>query len=266
LPPKASPSPPWPSPPPTLPPAPPSTPPKLPAQPAAHPPSQAQGRRRRLDEDTYRPVSFDLESLATSENVSGGGRSPTRSPLGWASGKHGGANLGKKPSHELDPAKVALMGTDEYYASWDVFGLLRAVSRPFPSWNRSILTDIYLCHACSCQEILRMETAGQDDDEFDHPHADPLTMHAAGQVGHVTFMTDDGNHVLVDAHLVRPQRQRQRRQRRRPHQRRHCRRQCAVEWGEVGRMSAHRCLPALTDRYAVVAVVAVWVGGSCPRR
>jgi hypothetical protein len=36
-----------------------------------------------------------------------------------------------------------------------------AVSRPFSSWNRSILTDIYLCHACSCQEILRTETAGQ---------------------------------------------------------------------------------------------------------
>jgi hypothetical protein len=36
------------------------------------------------------------------------------------------------------------------------------VSRPFPSWNRSILTDIYLCHACSGQEILRTETAGQD--------------------------------------------------------------------------------------------------------
>jgi hypothetical protein len=35
------------------------------------------------------------------------------------------------------------------------------VSRPFPSWNRSILTDIYLCHACSCQEILRTETAAQ---------------------------------------------------------------------------------------------------------
>jgi diketogulonate reductase-like aldo/keto reductase len=33
--------------------------------------------------------------------------------------------------------------------------------RPFPSWNRCILTEIYLCHACSCQEILRTETAGQ---------------------------------------------------------------------------------------------------------
>jgi hypothetical protein len=27
------------------------------------------------------------------------------------------------------------------------------VSRPFPSWTRSILTEIYLCHACSYHEI-----------------------------------------------------------------------------------------------------------------
>jgi hypothetical protein len=27
------------------------------------------------------------------------------------------------------------------------------VSRPFPSWNRSILTEIYQCHACSYHEI-----------------------------------------------------------------------------------------------------------------
>jgi hypothetical protein len=40
------------------------------------------------------------------------------------------------------------------------------VSRPFPSGNRSILTEIYLCHACSCQEILRAETAGQDREEM----------------------------------------------------------------------------------------------------
>jgi hypothetical protein len=26
---------------------------------------------------------------------------------------------------------------------------------------RSILTEIYLCHACSCHELLRMETPGQ---------------------------------------------------------------------------------------------------------
>jgi hypothetical protein len=28
-----------------------------------------------------------------------------------------------------------------------------AVSRPFPSWDRSIWTEIYLCHACSYHEI-----------------------------------------------------------------------------------------------------------------
>eukprot|EP01047_Picozoa_sp_COSAG01_P006727 COSAG01_NODE_247_length_20443_cov_52.339543_7_plen_200_part_00 len=36
-----------------------------------------------------------------------------------------------------------------------------SVSRPFPSWSRSILAEIYLCHACSCQETLRTEPAGQ---------------------------------------------------------------------------------------------------------
>eukprot|EP01047_Picozoa_sp_COSAG01_P003484 COSAG01_NODE_104_length_26171_cov_96.617612_10_plen_163_part_00 len=41
-----------------------------------------------------------------------------------------------------------------------------AVSRPFPSWNRSILIEIYLCHTCSCQAILRTETAGQEPPEM----------------------------------------------------------------------------------------------------
>jgi hypothetical protein len=35
------------------------------------------------------------------------------------------------------------------------------VRRPFPSWDRSMLAEISLCHACSCHEILRTETAGQ---------------------------------------------------------------------------------------------------------
>eukprot|EP01047_Picozoa_sp_COSAG01_P064172 COSAG01_NODE_8446_length_2783_cov_2.245902_3_plen_319_part_01 len=48
------------------------------------------------------------------------------------------------------------------------------VSRPFPFWNRSILTEIYLCHACSCQEILRTETAGQ---EFQVQHRALRTEH-----------------------------------------------------------------------------------------
>ena len=44
--------------------------------------------------------------------------------------------------------------------SWEDASWRKLVSRPFPSWNRSILTEIYLCHAC-CQAILRTETAGQ---------------------------------------------------------------------------------------------------------
>eukprot|EP01047_Picozoa_sp_COSAG01_P040508 COSAG01_NODE_3416_length_6122_cov_11.318114_3_plen_105_part_00 len=27
------------------------------------------------------------------------------------------------------------------------------MSRPFSSWNRPILTEIYLCHACSCHKM-----------------------------------------------------------------------------------------------------------------
>jgi hypothetical protein len=50
---------------------------------------------------------------------------------------------------------------------------LESVSRPFPSWNRFILTEIYLCHACSCQEILRTETAGQGIAEIRSEHAGP---------------------------------------------------------------------------------------------
>jgi hypothetical protein len=38
------------------------------------------------------------------------------------------------------------------------------VSRTLPSWNRSMLTEIYLCHACSsCHEMLRTETPGQGE-------------------------------------------------------------------------------------------------------
>jgi hypothetical protein len=40
-------------------------------------------------------------------------------------------------------------------------GTAAEVSRPFSSWNRPTLTEIYLCNACSCQEILRVKTAGQ---------------------------------------------------------------------------------------------------------
>jgi hypothetical protein len=35
------------------------------------------------------------------------------------------------------------------------------VSRTIPSGKRSTLTEIYVCHACSCHEIEDMETPGQ---------------------------------------------------------------------------------------------------------
>jgi hypothetical protein len=40
----------------------------------------------------------------------------------------------------------------------------RVVSAPSPSFVRPVLTEIHLCHACSCQEILRTETARQGCD------------------------------------------------------------------------------------------------------
>ena len=60
----------------------------------------------------------------------------------------------------------ALTGTDEYYASWDVFGLPSA-----------------------------------DHDEFDTPHKDPIAAHAEGTVGETSFL-DGEEHVLVDAHVL----------------------------------------------------------------
>jgi hypothetical protein len=46
------------------------------------------------------------------------------------------------------------------------------VSRAFPSWNRSILTEIYLCHACSYHEIeggnTRAGLAGRGGRRLDH--------------------------------------------------------------------------------------------------
>jgi class 3 adenylate cyclase/Ca2+-binding EF-hand superfamily protein len=42
-----------------------------------------------------------------------------------------------------------------------------AVSRPFSRCNRPILTEIYLCHACSCRERLRRRGRGQAMHTFD---------------------------------------------------------------------------------------------------
>jgi hypothetical protein len=57
-------------------------------------------------------------------------------------------------------------------------------ARPFPSRNRSILTEIYLCHACSCQEILRTETAGQALGVPEELLEEASLSSGAGGVGH----------------------------------------------------------------------------------
>lgn len=95
-----------------------------------------------------------------------------------------------------------MMGTDEYYASWDVFGCVieRLMLREGPRRCQRFLAVDELRVPLPRVHVGRLLKA--DDDEFDHPHADPLTMHAQGQVGQVTFM-DGEDHVLVDAHVVR---------------------------------------------------------------
>jgi hypothetical protein len=51
----------------------------------------------------------------------------------------------------------------------------RVVSAPFPSWNRSILTEIYLCHACSYHEI----EDGNGAPGQQHAGAPPALRHSA---------------------------------------------------------------------------------------
>jgi hypothetical protein len=79
-------------------------------------------------------------------------------------------NYGDDGDSELGTTNMwgsdALTGTDEYYASWDVFGLPSA-----------------------------------DHDEFDKPHADPIAQHAEGIVGQMSFL-DGEEHVMVDAHVL----------------------------------------------------------------
>jgi hypothetical protein len=62
-------------------------------------------------------------------------------------------------------------------------------SRPFSSWNRSILTEIYLCHACSCQEILRTKTAGQAEAACQLAEADRKAAEAAADDAKIHSVT-----------------------------------------------------------------------------
>jgi hypothetical protein len=74
------------------------------------------------------------------------------------------------------------------------------VSRPFPSWNRSILTEIYLCHACSHPEVeggnARVGSCGQE-----HSLADYCNEPAVRRALHVPSLAQIGPCV---AHPPRP--------------------------------------------------------------
>eukprot|EP01047_Picozoa_sp_COSAG01_P029842 COSAG01_NODE_2061_length_8482_cov_6.301925_7_plen_186_part_00 len=73
--------------------------------------------------------------------------------------------VGEAPLPTLDrpgAAVAAFWCGDEWFDSTDAGGVIRTygavasstiVSRALPSWNRSILAEICLCHACSCHEI-----------------------------------------------------------------------------------------------------------------
>jgi hypothetical protein len=56
-----------------------------------------------------------------------------------------------------------------------------AASAPFPSWIRSILTEVHLCHACSDHEILRMDTVHQAHAAAEREEAEALTAKAEAQ-------------------------------------------------------------------------------------
>jgi hypothetical protein len=85
-------------------------------------------------------------------------------------GRRGTANFWWKL--RLGPVLVITMSTEHNYTAgseqhaWlvETLGSIDrsltpwVVRQAFPSMMRSILTEIYLCHACSCQEILRVET------------------------------------------------------------------------------------------------------------
>jgi hypothetical protein len=58
-----------------------------------------------------------------------------------------GAGGSRQVQHWVEEAERL----DELEAERGLTGV-EAVSRPFPSWNRSISTEIYLCHACSDHE------------------------------------------------------------------------------------------------------------------
>jgi hypothetical protein len=72
-------------------------------------------------------------------------------PESEASGEDGGSF--RRGSHwSVQPTSPELLLGTAQMLGLTRYGECYAVSRAFPSWNRSILTEIYLCHACSYHE------------------------------------------------------------------------------------------------------------------
>jgi hypothetical protein len=69
---------------------------------------------------------------------------------------------------------------------------LLAVRGPFPSWNRSILTEIYLCHACSYHEI---EDGNGPDRELLGKTLSGLALGGMGVLGAVAAVSEWGLYV-----------------------------------------------------------------------
>jgi hypothetical protein len=57
------------------------------------------------------------------------------------------------PDSEGHSKYVISVEDDRRVKYWSAIFAAAVVSRAFPSYTRSILTEIYLCHSCSCHEI-----------------------------------------------------------------------------------------------------------------
>jgi hypothetical protein len=72
-------------------------------------------------------------------------------------------------------------GQEKFVNVWEGGCRAAGVSRAFPSCTRSIWTEIYLCHACSCHEI--------EDGNARAGRVGERGVHAGGACGRVTAVT-----------------------------------------------------------------------------
>jgi hypothetical protein len=107
----------------------------------------ADGWIRHRSAETGRSVLVDMDEWDSDDDSTGGG--------GGGSSEDEGAEDVMGPmaaARGSQPPGAGQRGKRRMSVSAEIQGR-RTVSRPFPSWSRSILTEIYLCHACSYHEI-----------------------------------------------------------------------------------------------------------------